>query len=114
MRTKVADKPAAKPETLDVMPIIEHYVRLRKMEKRLQKKIEVAYDKFAAAATAIEADGMEVAKAKIQLSRTPFQWSYSPKIVKAEKVLKELKANFQETHDPSGGGEPVWKVVTNL
>jgi len=114
MTTKIENKVANEHKSLDVMPIIQHYVNLKRREKKLQQKIEAAYEEFAKAATAIEANGMKVGIAKIELSRTPFKWDYSPKIVKAEKAVKELKANFQETHEPSGGGEPVWKVVTNL
>jgi hypothetical protein len=108
------NKVANKPESLDVMPVIQHYVKLKQMEKRLQEKIKAAYDQFAQAATAVEADGMKVGRAKIQLSRTPYGWEYPTRIIKAEKAVKEAKAQWQESHDPDSGGEPVWKVVTNV
>lgn len=109
-KTKVADK----SEALDVMPIIEHYVTLKRREKRLQEKIKALYDQFAEAATAIEADGMKVGQAKIQLARTAYGWEYPAKIAKAEKAVKEAKSDWQAKHDPDSGGEPVWKVVTNV
>ena len=111
---ELKNKIANVSDSLDVMPIIKRYVAMKRAEKRLQDKIKAAYEGFAKAATALEADGMKVGKAVIELGSTARVWEYSPKIVKAEKELKEAKKKFQETHEPIGGGEPQWKVKTNV
>ncbi len=114
MTSKVVNKVVSENKTVDVMPVIEAYVALKRKIKKLEDKAKADYEAFAEAAAAIEADGMKIGQAKIQLSRKPFQWEYSPKIVKADEAVKELKKNWQATHEADGGGEPVWKVVTNV
>lgn len=101
-------------EALDVMPVIRRYVALKRRAKRLELLLKAEYENFAAAANAIDANGMKVGNAQIILATTPRKWEWPAKIVKAEKALTAQKENWKETHDHDSGGEPLWKVETNL
>ncbi len=112
MKTEKNKVAAVESEVVGVMPVIEAYVALKKKIKKLEEQAKADYEQFASAASAIDANKMIVAGARIELSHTPKKWEYSRRIVKEEEALKELKVLYQQKHEPVSGGEEVWKVVT--
>lgn len=104
----------ATSEPLDVMAILKNYVALSRKLKKLEEQRKAAYEQFAKAATAIDANGMKIGQAKIILSSKPLVYEFPPRIVKAEEALKEAKAKWKLKHEPVSGGEPLWKVETNV
>jgi hypothetical protein len=68
------------------------------------------------ATTPLNAEKIERSRAVITRRLTPGQWTYSIDILEQDSLLKQLKKQFHQNHEPSGGRELTWmmKLLLNL
>jgi hypothetical protein len=97
-------------EALNPSEIIALMIELRFQLTELEKQIQALQPAFFAACLALNTDKIALERAIISRRLTPGQWIYSPDIVTQEDLLKQLKRQFQQTHEPSGGREIVWAI----
>lgn len=97
-------------EVLDPSQIIDRMIELRSHLSELESQIQALQPAFFAACLALNTDKIALERPIISRRLTPGQWSYSPEIVTQEDLLKQLKKQFQETHEPSGGREVIWAI----
>lgn len=97
-------------EVLNPSQIIDLMIELRFQLAELEQQIQALQPAFFAACVALNTERIAVERATISRRLTPGQWVYSPEIVTQEDLLKQLKKQFQETHEPSGGREVIWAI----
>lgn len=95
---------------LDPLTIIDAMLDLRSQLAALEQQIQALQPAFFAACMALNTDKITIERATISRRLTPGQWAYSSDIVEQEDLLKQLKKQFQQTHEPIGGREVTWAV----
>lgn len=89
---------------------IAHMIRLRLQLAELEAQIEALKPAFYDACASQEATQFEQDGAVISRRLTPGRWKYPEDINEQERTLKQLKKEYQETHEPVGGREVIWAV----
>lgn len=97
-------------EVLDPSQIIDRMIELRLRLNELESQIQALQPAFFAACLALKTDKIALERAIISRRLTPGQWVYSPEIVTHEDRLKQLKKQFQQTHEPNSGREVIWAI----
>jgi hypothetical protein len=97
-------------EVLNPSQIIEMMIELRFQLAELEQQIQALQPAFFAACLALKTDKIALERAIISRRLTPGQWVYSPDIVTQEDLLKQLKKQFQQTHEPNRGREVIWAI----
>lgn len=90
--------------------VIDHMVALRRQLAQLESQIEALKPAFFDACTAQEASQFQLQQALIFRRLTPGKWDYSSDIIDQERRLKQLKQQFQQTHEPMAGREVIWSI----
>lgn len=100
----------AEHSLLSPTEIIEAMIDLRIQSKAIEARIEQLMPAFKTACASFARERIELERAIISKRLTPGQWNYSASILEQEAVLKQLKQQFQITHEPSGGREITWTL----
>lgn len=97
--------------------IINAMIELRIQLYELEQQIQALQPAFKAACLALNTDKIALERAIITRKLTPGQWVYSPDISEQEDLLKQLKRQFQQTHEPTqqtheptSGREVIWVI----
>lgn len=95
--------------------IIDKMIDLRRQIHKLEQEIDSLRPDFFAACAALNTERICTGKAIISRRLTPGQWDYPPDIEAQENLLKQLKQQFQQTHEPIRGREIIWviKLLSN-
>lgn len=95
---------------LDPLDIIHAMLDLRTQLAELQQQVEALQPAFYAACAALQLEKITTDRATISRRLTPGKWDYSDEIVEQEDLLKQLKSQFQQAHEPIGGKEVYWLI----
>jgi hypothetical protein len=90
--------------------IINAMIDLRVQLLELEQQIQALQPAFFAACLALNTDKIALERAIITRRLTPGQRTYSPDIDEQTDLLKQLKQQFQQTHEPIAGREVTWAV----
>ena len=85
-------------------------VALRIQLAQLEAQIDALKPAFFAACATQEMPKLQHEEALIFQKLTPGKWDYPSDIVEQEKRLKQLKHQFQKTHEPVAGREITWSI----
>jgi hypothetical protein len=104
------------PALLDPLDIIDRMIELRIQLQKLENQLVSLQPAFFAACLSLNAEKIERTGAVITRRLTPGQWTYSINILEQDCFLKQLKKQFHQDHEPSGGREVTWamKLLLNL
>lgn len=97
-------------ELLNKSEVINTMIELRIQLAELEQQIQALQPAFFAACVALNTDKIALERATISRRLTPGHWSYSADIVQQEDLLKQLKRQFQQTHEPISGREITWAI----
>jgi hypothetical protein len=92
-------------QLLSPVEIINTMIDLRVQLYELEQQIQALQPAFFAACLALNTDKIALERAIITRRLTPGQWTYSPDIDAQADLLKQLKQQFQQTHEPIAGRE---------
>ncbi|HEY9660108.1 MAG TPA: hypothetical protein V6C65_16750 [Allocoleopsis sp.] len=95
---------------LDPLEIINAMLDLRTQIAELQQQVEALQPAFYAACVALQLEKITTDRATISRRLTPGKWDYSDEIIEQEDLLKQLKSQFQQAHEPIGGREVYWMI----
>ncbi|WP_013334779.1 hypothetical protein [Gloeothece verrucosa] len=90
--------------------IINTMIDLRLAVYELEQQIETLRPDFFAACLALNTEKITLEKAIITKKLTPGVWNYSPEVKSTEALLKQLKRQFQEDHEPIRGRDITWII----
>jgi hypothetical protein len=101
---------------LNPLDIIDRMIELRIQLQELESQIASLQPAFFAACLALNTEKIERTRAVISRRLTPGQWTYSIDILEQVSFLKQLKKQFHQDHEPTGGREVTWamKLLLNL
>lgn len=85
-------------------------IDLRAQLAELQQQVDALQPAFYATCTALQMEKITTDRATISRRFTPGKWDYSDEIVAQEDLLKQLKSQFQQAHELSGGREVYWMI----
>ena len=97
-------------DLLDPLEIINAMLDLRAQLAELEQQIKALEPAFYAACAALQLEKISTDRATISRRLTPGKWNYSDEIVEQEDLLKQLKSQFQQAHEPIGGREVYWMI----
>lgn len=97
-------------DLLDPFEMIETMIDLRIQLVQLQQQIETLQPSFFAACLILNQAKIERDRAIISRKLTPAQWTYAMDILEQEAQLKQLRKQFQQDHEPTGGRETTWII----
>ena len=95
---------------LNPIDIIHATVELRIQLSKLEKQIQALQPAFFAACVALNTEKIILERAVITQKLTPGRWTYSPDILQQEDILKLLKRQFQQDHEPTSGRNLIWII----
>lgn len=90
--------------------IIERVIDLRIQKAQLDQELQALKPDFFAACLALGQDTIERERAVIKRRLTQGKWNYDQEILEQQRLIKALKLQFQNDHDPIQGREVVWMV----
>ena len=90
--------------------VINQMVALRIQLAQLESQIEALKPAFFNACATQETDQFQHEQALIFRRLTPGKWHYPRNIIEQEQRLKQLKQQFQKTHEPVAGREIIWSI----
>jgi hypothetical protein len=101
---------------LNPFDVIDRMIELRIQLQAVENQIASLQPTFFAACLSLNAEKIERSRAVITRRLTPGQWTYSIVILEQDSLLKQLKKQFHQNHEPSGGRELTWmmKLLLNL
>ena len=102
--------PANPTELLNPIEIIGAMIDLRIQLSELEQQIQSLQPAFLAACLTLNTDKITLERAIITRKLTPGQWTYSPNIGEQEALLKQLKREFQQLHEPTSGRDVTWTI----
>ncbi|MBD2022923.1 hypothetical protein [Leptolyngbya sp. FACHB-711] len=97
-------------DLLDPLEIIDAMLNLRAQLAELQQQVDALQPAFYAACAALQLEKIATDRATISRRLTLGKWDYSDEIIEQEDLLKQLKAQFQQAHEPIGGREVYWMI----
>jgi hypothetical protein len=105
-----ADPQAHSADVLDPFQIIDDMIELRIQLAQLEQQIQELQPLFFAACLML--DQAKIARNRAIISRklTPAQWTYPTEVLDQEVLFKQLRKQFQQDHEPSGGREITWMI----
>ena len=112
----IATHPQPSPQTLmntDSLHsenVINQMIALRHQLAQLQQQIDALKPAFFDACAAQAITQLRHPHATISRKLTPGKWDYPSHILDHEQHLKQLKQQFQQTHEPSAGREIIWTI----
>lgn len=109
-RPPAATTEDAATDILDPMEIINTMLDLRAQLAELQQQVDALQPTFYAACAALQLEKIATNRATVSRRLTPGKWDYSDEIIEQEDLLKQLKSQFQQAHEPIGGREVYWMI----
>lgn len=97
-------------DTLSSDNAINQMVSLRLQRAELDHQINTLKPEFLEACAALDVSQLKHQQALISRRLTPGKWDYPDHILEHEKQLKQLKQQFQDTHEPATGREISWSI----
>jgi hypothetical protein len=97
-------------DLLNPLDVIETMIDLRIQLAQLEHQIKTLQPTFFAACFALNQVKIERQHAIVSQKRTPAQWTYAADILEQELLLKQLRKQFQQDHEPTGGREITWMI----
>jgi hypothetical protein len=97
-------------DLLNPTEIINNMIDLRIQLAELEQQIQDLQPAFFAACMALKTEKIELERAIISRRLTPAQWTYSPDILEQQDILKQLKRQFQQKHEPTSGRDITWVI----
>ncbi len=97
-------------EVLNPIEIINTMIDLRIQLSELTEQIEKLQPAFFAACMILNTDKISVSRAIITRRLTPGQWTYPPDILQQLDLIKKLKQQFHQTHEPTSGRDITWVI----
>jgi hypothetical protein len=97
-------------DLLNPLDVIETMIDLRVQLAQLEHQIKTLQPTFFAACFALNQVKIERQRAIVSQKRTPAQWSYATEILEQELLLKQLRKQFQQDHEPTGGRQITWMI----
>lgn len=108
---QTVNKPStAATDFLNPADVIETMIELRFQLREIEAQIQALQPTFFAACLALNLEKITLQRATISRRLTPAHWDYSDSIVEQEAGLKQLKQQFQQSHEPTGGREVTWAI----
>jgi hypothetical protein len=101
------------PDTIPLinpLDVVNAMIHLRTQVAELEQQIQTLQPTFVAACFAINMEKISLEHAIISRRLTPGQWAYSPNIIEQKDLLKHLKQQFHQTHEPISGREIMWAI----
>ncbi len=95
---------------LNLADVIETMIELRFQLREIEEQIQVLQPAFFAACLALNLGKITLQRPTISRRLTPARWDYSEPIGEQEVWLKQLKQQFQQSHELTGGREVTWMV----
>lgn len=102
--------PTHSTDLLNPTDIVDAMIELRIQLREIEEQIQALQPAFFTACLALNTDKIALQRATISRRLTPGQWAYSANIVEQEDLLKQLKQQFQQTHEPISGREVTWAI----
>jgi hypothetical protein len=87
----------------DPFQIIDDMVDLRIQMAQLEQQIR-------AACFLLDQAKIDRSRAIISRKLTPAQWTYTAEVLDQEILFKQLRKQFQQDHEPSGGRDITWMI----
>lgn len=97
-------------DLIDPFEVIETMIDLRIQLAQLERQIQALQPAFFAACLMLNQAKIERNRAIISRKLTPAQWTYAADILEQEILLKQLRKQFQQDHEPTGGRETTWMI----
>lgn len=97
-------------QLLSPIEIINAMIDLRVQLCELEQHIQALQPAFFAACLALNTDKIALERAIVTRKLTSGQWTYSLDISEQEDLLKQLKRQFQQTHEPTSGRDVIWVI----
>lgn len=97
--------------TPNVSDVIDEMIHLYTLKAQLEQQIKNLKPAFFKACTQQETN-RQVKHERAIISRrlTPGRWNYPSYIIDQELQLKQLKREFQDSHEPNTGREVIWSI----
>jgi hypothetical protein len=100
----------AKKSPLSSAKIIDQMIALHTQKKILEQQIQELEPAFFEACNQQDNDKINGERALVYRKITPGRWVYPNNIIEQQEQLKQLKQEFQDTHEPNHGREISWVV----
>jgi hypothetical protein len=97
-------------DVLNPSEVIDLMIDLRFQSAELEHQINTLKPAFFAACAQYNTIQVKHDRAAIFRKLTPGKWDYPHPILEQEQQLKNLKLDFQKTHEPISGREITWSV----
>ena len=97
-------------EILDPIEIINTMIDLRIQLSELEEQIAKLQPAFFTACLALNTEKISVPRAIITRRLTPAQWTYPADILQQVDLIKQLKQQFHQTHEPTSGRNITWVI----
>lgn len=97
----------------DVIPaatVIDMMIELRFQLHELEQQIQALQPAFYTACATLNTSKIELTRAIISRRLTPGQWTYGPSILQQQDLLRQLKRQFHQDHEPSSGRDVIWSI----
>jgi hypothetical protein len=98
------------PDVLDPMSVIDATIELRVQLVQLEQQIQSLQPAFFAACLLLNQAQIARERAIISRKFTPAQWTYDGDILAQQALLKQLRKQFQQDHEPTGGRDITWMI----
>ncbi|SRR5579883_522014 len=95
---------------VDPVEIINTMIDLRIQLSELEEQIAKLQPAFFSACMLLNTDKISLERAIITRRLTPAQWTYSPHILQQLDLIKQLKQQFHQTHEPTSGRDITWVI----
>lgn len=95
---------------LDPFEVIESMIDLRIQLAQIEHQIQSLQPAFFTACLILNQAKIERHRAIISRKLTPARWTYAGEILEQEVLLKQLRKQFQQDHEPTGGRETTWII----
>ncbi|NJR63146.1 MAG: hypothetical protein HC769_32820 [Cyanobacteria bacterium CRU_2_1] len=92
------------------MSVIDAMIELRVQLVQLEQQIQFLQPAFFAACLLLNQAQIDRERAIISRKFTPAQWTYDGDILAQQALLKQLRKQFQQDHEPTGGREITWMI----
>ncbi len=106
--TTAINSPAS--DLLNPIEVIDTMIELRIQLGQLQQQIQELEPTFFAACLILNQAKIQRERAVISRKFTPAQWTYDADILAQEALFKQLRKQFQQDHEPTGGRDITWMI----
>jgi hypothetical protein len=97
-------------DMIEPLEVITSMIDLRIQLADIEQQIQALRPAFFAACLALNMEKISLERAVITRKLTPGRWTYSDDILEQESLLRCLRKQFQQNHEPSSGREVSWAI----